>query len=110
MCGGVGFQIKNIPEEELNKYYSPKLIKRFKTTGRIESFFWYKDAVLLVKSKEEIRIMFWGNKDEEIKLPKASWAKEESLREGKWNYMHPEIVDIPIDSGYEKKTWFNRPQ
>jgi hypothetical protein len=110
MCGGVGFKIKNISDNELKKYYSPELIKRFKTTGRIESFFWYKDAVLPVQSEKETQLLFWGNKDDNIKLPKTGWAKEESLREGKWNYMHPKLVNIPIEAGYEKKTWFNMPQ
>lgn len=110
MCGGVGFRIKNIPEQELKKYYSPELIRRLKTTGKIESFFWQKDAVLPVKSKSGEQLVFWGNKDEKIKLPKTGWAKEESLKEGKWDYLHPEIVNIPIDQGYEKKTWFDLPQ
>jgi hypothetical protein len=107
MCGGVGFKTKNIPENELKKYYSPELIKRFKTTGRIESFFWLKEPVLPVKTKKGVQLVLWGNKDENVKLPKTGWAKEESLKVGKWNYLKPEPVDIPVDSGYEKKTWFN---
>jgi hypothetical protein len=110
MCGGAGFRIKNIPEQELKKYYSPELIKRFKTTGRIESFFWQKDPILPVAGKEGEQLILWGNKDKNIKLPKTGWAKEESLKEGKWDYLHPEIVDIPVDQGYEKKTWFDLPK
>lgn len=110
MCGGVGFKIKNIPEGELKKYYSSELIKRFKTAGRIESFFWYKDAVLPVETKSGIQLRLWGNKEENIRLPKTGWAKEESLKQGKWNYLHPEMVNILIDDGYEKKTWFNMPE
>jgi hypothetical protein len=117
MCGGVGFKVKNIPEEELGKYYSPELVKRFKTGGRIESFFWQKNAVLPVKHKTSqeggqafVRLHLWGNKDEVLKLPKTGWAREESLKAGKWNYLHPEPVDIPVDSGYEKKTRFDLPK
>lgn len=108
MCGGVGYKTKNIPEEELKKYYSPELIKRFKTEGKAESFFWHKNAVLPIQSKSgKVQLMLWGNKDKDLKLPPTGWAKEESLKEGKWDYMHPEPVDIPVDSGYEKKTWFD---
>jgi hypothetical protein len=107
MCGGVGYKIKKIPKEELEKYYSPELIQRFETSGRVESFFWEKNAVLPVRSKDKVQLKLWGNKDEEIKLPKTGWAKEESLQIGKWDYLHPEIVDIPVDSGYEKKVWFD---
>jgi len=110
MCGGVGFRIKNIPEGELKKFYSPELIKRFKREDRVESFFWYKDPVLPIKTKQGTQLMLWGNKDKEIKLPKTGWAKSESLKQGKWNYLKPEPVDIPIESGYEKKTWFSMPE
>ena len=107
MCGGVGYKIKRISKEELEKYYSPELIKRFETTGRVESFFWNKNSTLPVKSKDRVQLVLWGNKDEEVKLPKTGWAKEESLKIGKWNYLHPEVVDIPVNSGYEKKVWFD---
>jgi hypothetical protein len=107
MCGGVGFKIKNISDQELKKYYSPELIKRFRASDRLESFFWYKDAVLPIKTKEGTQLKLWGNKDAKIKLPQTGWAKEESLQAGKWDYLHPEPVVIPVDSGYEKKTWFD---
>ncbi len=110
MCGGVGFKIKNIPETELKKYYSPELIKRFQTTDRVESFFWNKNPVLPVKSKIGIELLEWGNKDEQLKLPLTGWAKLESLNAHKWDYLKPEIVDLPVDSGYEKKTWFDLPR
>ena len=109
MCGGVGFKIKNIPESDLKKYYSPEMIKRFKSEDRAESFFWNAKPVLPVKSRTGTQLLLWGNKDEKIKLPKTGWAKEESLKIGKWNYLHPELVEIPVDSGYEKKTWFEMP-
>jgi hypothetical protein len=110
MCGGVGFKTKNIPDKELKKFYSPELIKRFKTTGRIESFFWLKEPVLPVKIKQGTQLVIWGNKDNNLKLPKTGWAKQESLKDGKWNYLNPEPVDIQVDSGYEKKTWFDLPK
>jgi len=110
MCGGVGYKIKNISDHELKKYFSAELIKRFKNEEEIEEFFWKKNPVLPVKTKKGIQLMLWGNKDENIKLPKTGWAKEESLKEGRWNYLNPEIADIPIERGCEKKVWFNMPE
>lgn len=107
MCGGVGFKIKNIPEKELSKFYSPEMIKRFKADGRCESFFWQKNSVLPVKTRTGMQLKLWGNKNENLKLPETGWAKEESLREGKWDYLKPVIVNIPIDKGCEKKIWFD---
>lgn len=110
MCGGVGFKIKNIPDRELKKYYSSEILKRFKSADRIESFFWRDNPVLPVKTKSGLQLRLWGNKNVNLKLPKTGWAKAESLKEGRWDYMRPEIVDIPIDSGYEKKVWFDMPE
>lgn len=110
MCGGARFKIKNIPEQELKKYYSPELVKKFKTVGAAESFFWQKNAVLPVKGKNGEQLMLWGNKDKALKLPKTGWAKLESLKAGKWDYLHPKIADLPLDKGYEKKVWFDLPK
>ena len=52
----------------------------------------------------------WGNKDKDLKLPKTGWAREESVKQGKWNWLDPEFVDIPVDKGYEKKVWFDLPE
>ncbi len=109
MCGGVGFKIKNIPEEELRKFYPEKVIKKIKSADKAQSFFWYKDAVLPVKGENGVQLKLWGNKDDDIRLPKTGWAKEESLKEGKWDYLQPEMVDLMIEAGYEKKVWFDMP-
>jgi hypothetical protein len=107
MCGGVAYKIKNVPAAELKKYYSPELIKRFKTEAQAESFFWYKNAVLPIKDKfGKVQLKLWGNKDKDLKLPKTGWARAESLLDGKWNYLKPEEVKILASHGYEKKTCF----
>ena len=102
MCGGVGYKTKNIPEAELKKYYSQELIKRFKKEDRVESFFWHDRATLPIKRKGKTQLVLWGNKDKAKRLPPTGWAREESLKEGQWDYLHPEAVDIPVDEGYEQ--------
>jgi len=107
MCGGVGYKTKNIPDVELKKYYSQELIDRFKHEGRVESFFWHEQASLPIRRGEKIQLMLWGNKNKELKLPSTGWARIESIKNGKWDYLHPDEVDILVDKGYEKKTWFD---
>lgn len=109
MCGGVGFKIKNISEEELKKIFINEEIDLFKKRGEAYSFYWDELPVLPVKIKKQIKLICWGNKNESIKFPKTGWAREESIKSGKWNYLNPEIVDVPINQGYEKKIWFDMP-
>jgi hypothetical protein len=109
MCGGVGFKIKDIKKSELEKYYSQAEVGRIRNEGRAESFFWHKQAVLPVKEKDGVHLLLWGNKNTGIRLPKTGWAKAESLASGRWDYLHPQPVDIAVESGYEKKVWFDLP-
>jgi hypothetical protein len=108
MCGGIRFNLKQVSESELKQYYSEDLIERFKSTGEVESFFWHKQAVLPIikKGSDKAQLTLWGNKEANIKLPKTGWARQESLNEGKWNWLKPEEVDILAEQGYEKKVWF----
>lgn len=110
MCGGIGYKIKNIPEAELAKFYTPEEIARFKQTGAVEDFFWRRQPVLPIKTDQGIRLKVWGNKDKNLKLPATGWAREESIMDGKWDYLKPEEVLIGAEKGYEKKVWFDLPQ
>lgn len=106
MCGGVGFKIKNIPDSELKKFYQPDMIEKFKKEGEARSFFWERNPALPVLLDGGIRLLPWGNKEHGLDLPKTGWARTESLHDRRWDYLKPELVDIPVDSGYEKSVWF----
>lgn len=110
MCGGVGFGIKNIPEKELKKYYSKEILNEIEVEERAESFFWHESPVLPIKTNKGVELKLWGNKDKDSKLPNTGWAREESIIEGKWNWLEPKPVDIAVLSGYEKKVWFDTPE
>jgi hypothetical protein len=107
MCGGVAYRYKNIKESELEHFYSPEEIEKARQSGRVESFFWQKQASLPIITKDGLKLCEWGNKDKTIKLPLTGWARSESIEIGKWDYLRPEFVDIFVDSGYEKKVWFD---
>ncbi len=106
MCGGIGFQLSKIPKKELKKFYSQKEMEKFSKTGEFQSYFWAPQPVLPIEKEGEVQLMLWGNRNDELKLPKTGWAKIESLEDGKWAYLHPEYVKIPAARGYEKGVWF----
>jgi len=106
MCGGVAFNFRNIPEEKMQKYFSKEELEAFKKVGQAQSYYWSKTPVLPYEKDGKIDLVDWGNRSDDDKLPKTGWAKTESIDEGKWAYLKPEFVKIPVDKGYEKGKWF----
>ena len=106
MCGGVFTKLNRIPKKELEKRFSEKEIQKFEKNGGFESFFWSQMPLLPVENNETVELVAWGNRDAEVELPKTGWAKKESIDIGKWAYLKPTIVKIPVDKGFEKGVWF----
>lgn len=107
MCGGLAFPIKKIAAGELEKWFEPVELKQFQKTGYAQSYFWSKRPVLPIESGKEVKLVAWGNRDKDVKLPQTGWAKQESVDQGKWFYLHPQEVTIPVARGYEKGKWFD---
>lgn len=108
MCGGVGFNLSDIDEENLFQFYNEEEIARFKKEGIGMSFFWDREPVLpVIEENKRARLVSWGNRDKNVNLPKTGWAKIESVTGGKWNYLHPKDIIIPAVKGYEKGKWFS---
>lgn len=107
MCGGIGFKLTQIPESELETYYSKSQLDSFQSAGSAVSYFWDKIPVLPVMTENETHLVEWGNRDADIPLPKTGWAKVESVENGKWRYYNPQFITIPAIRGFEKGVWFD---
>jgi hypothetical protein len=110
MCGGYKATIKDISDKDLKRFYTPEQIEHLKKSGFIESRFWDKRPVLPVEFDGQIRLFDWGNRDKKAPFPVTGWAKKESIDAGRWKYLRPEEIKIPISKGYEKKVWFDMPE
>ncbi len=115
MCGGVIFPYRKEYKEVLEQYYSPADVAKFEETGEVRSLYWQKtEPVLPVLESEqedggtkaEPRLLLWGNRDKNKPLPQTGWARLESIEEGKWGYLKPRPVLIPVEYGVEKGKWF----
>lgn len=106
MCGGIAFKINQISRKDLQRYYSEREIDKIEQEGEAQSFFWSKKPVLPVEREKKVELVDWGNRDKKNNLPKTGWAKQESINDGKWQYLKPEFVKIPVERGYEKGVWF----
>jgi hypothetical protein len=107
MCGGVRFKYDERIESALAVAYTPEQLAQARESGIVESVFWQPRPVLPALVDGDLRLFDWGNRDEAIKLPKTGWVRVESLQVGKWNYLRPREVVIPVFQGVEKKVWFS---
>lgn len=111
MCGGVIFPFKEEYREMLAKFYSPEELEEIERTGQVRSLYWQRgEPVLPVVTdgeegpKEEL--LLWGNRDKGAPFPQTGWARQDSIEAGKWGYLHPDPVLIPVTHGVEKGKWF----
>ncbi len=106
MCGGIGFKISQFSKKYLREYFDERQIEAARSLGELEVFYWSHRPVLPVQIDKKVKLIDWGNRDKNVKLPMTGWAKKESINLGKWAYVKPIYVDILVTRGYEKGVWF----
>lgn len=114
MCGGVIFPYRKMFAEMLAGSYSPDEIAEFERAGQVRSLYWQRgEPVLPVQTdyREDdgspgLALMRWGNRDKAAPFPPTGWARMESIEAGKWSYLKPRPVLIPVSYGVEKGKWF----
>lgn len=109
MCGGIGFRLERIPQEELQRAFPQRELLLGEQKKMLFSFFTNPNAILPVEADGKVSLLPWGNKTDDVPLPITGWAKQESLALGKWDRLHPIPVTIFADKGYEKGVWFDVP-
>jgi hypothetical protein len=106
MCGGVRFQYQPVYDSALAAAYTEEKLAQFRETGEVEAVFWQAKPILPIQIAETIELVQWGNRDKQVRLPVTGWVREESLRAGKWDYLRPQSIIIPVQAGVERKIWF----
>lgn len=108
MCSALSVQYRE---------FSDKLIEHYKLQDHVitrtdgaekEIRFQFRDRKALLPAwyGGNLDIFEWGNRDDKkSKLPHTGWCKRESLEGGRWNWLHPELVDIPAAMICEKGVW-----
>ena len=114
MCGGVMFPYKTEYRGDLEQFYSPEDVDEFSEGGVVRSLYWQRgEPVLPVVvpadaegSEPRERLLRWGNRDKKAPFPQTGWARIDSIEQGKWDYLKPKQVVIPVTYGVEKGKWF----
>ncbi len=110
MCGAYKVYSEKIQAKELSKFFSPEQVDEIMNKGFYEGHFWDPRPVLPIEQESQISLFDWGNRDKKAPFPTTGWAKQESIEKGRWNWLHPKTVAIPIAKGLEKGVWFDLPE
>lgn len=110
MCAGISFYIDKINPVELDQFFTGKEFQKQLKGRLVQSFFWQDKPFLPIQEDDGVKLYHWGNRDRMLKMPKTGWAKQESLQDGRWDWLAPKVVTIPSVMGYEKKKWFKTPE
>ena len=106
MCGGIRFKYSETMQPMLSEVLSGEQLAQAQESGVVQSVYWQPRPVLPALVDDELKLFDWGNRDENLKLPKTGWVRAESLEAGKWDYLKPKEIVIPAFEGVEKKVWF----
>ena len=114
MCGGVIFPYRREHRAMLEQLYSPDDVNAMEQSGAVRSVYWGRSEPVLPvllsdgESSDEVPQLFlWGNRNKDLSLPQTGWARMESIAAGKWSYLRPAPVIIPVTHGVEKGKWFD---
>ncbi|OGF30903.1 hypothetical protein A2223_03570 [Candidatus Falkowbacteria bacterium RIFOXYA2_FULL_35_8] len=110
MCAGMSFSIESIDKSELKRFFTPVELDKHLKGSLVEVFYWDRKPFVPVKEDAVVKLYDWGSRERELKLPKTGWARIESVRDGKWDWLAPKKVIIPCEMGYEKNKWFKTPK
>ena len=107
MCFGIALPIDALPEELVKRYPHRVATREPEATGELRFTFRDPVAELPVWHGNQLEVLAWGNRDDRTsRLPRTGWCRQESLEEGRWSWLQPEMVEIPAALGLEKGVWF----
>lgn len=63
-------------------------------------------AQLPVELHGDYKLVHWGSKSPESRLPRTGFCKKESLDTGKWQWLRPEPVRVVAVAGWSNGVWY----
>lgn len=111
MCAGFAIYYEKLKKAQVKKCFTDAELEKYKKGDELSFFFWQKKPCVPIEENGEVDLYEWGNRDDKkIKMPKTGWCRNESLIEGKWQWLKPKKVHVPVHKGFEKKKWFSTPK
>lgn len=109
MCDGVSLSWRELPDVLIGEHrLERRIVKRAENADR-EIRFAYRDRrpLLPVWANGQLHVWTWGRGDDNgSRLPSTGWCKAESLDAGRWAWLEPETVEIPISYALQNGVWY----
>lgn len=105
---GISLSWRSLPQSLFDRHnLLDRIILRSDEADR-EIRFLYRDACPLLPAwvGNELNIFSWGQPRRKSKLPRIRAVAQEDLQAGIWLDVHPELVDIPANFGWDKGVWY----
>jgi hypothetical protein len=105
---GISLSWRSLPQALIDQHdLLDRVIVRSDEADR-EIRFLYRDVrpLLPVWVGNELNILSWGHPRRKSKLPRTKAVAQETIQTGIWQDVHPELVDIPANFGWDKGVWY----
>ncbi len=106
MLAGIALTWSELP---LDLIHAENLAGRVHERGgeREVRFYWYDYTPLLpVWYEGKLRILRWGNRRRDCRLPHTGCTRRTTIEGGGWAHLNPERVRVPATFGVDRGTWF----
>ena len=103
---GISLSWRSLPQALIDQHaLADRIIVRSDEADR-EFRFLYRDVrpLLPVWIGDELNIFSWGHPRRRSKLPTTRAVDQDTLEA--WQDVHPELVDIPANFGWDKGVWY----
>lgn len=112
MCTGITVSRHAVPDELIKQYnLEERFMQRSEHAGKEILFMQrHRHPLLPVHYQGQTRIMPWGNRRRNVKVPLAWSCELSAIESGSWSHFSPEPVEVPATFGLERGVWYQVPQ
>ncbi len=105
---GISLLRREVPDELITRHQLRGRITRRTKEADEELLFLDQHCVpvLPVWKDGQLQIFAWGNRNPGSRLPHTNWCLIDSLKEGRWEWLHPVEVCIPASYACDRGVWY----
>lgn len=106
MCDGISLLRRDLGESIIERHQLQDRVSARSEQADEELKFLRRatNPLLPVWIGGELQVVTWGPGDS--RLPQTFWCREESLADGRWDWLSPESVEVPATFALQNQVWY----